>query len=147
MILCAYITSGPARNKLSDPTGPLDRLRRNLEDLHAIATSNGGNRAFGLPGYKASVDYVLERLQQPGFETLTSWVQPFNHTFNEVRSISVTGPDGEDEEVVALIYNPGTPLPDGITAPLIDTPVDDERGAYLSVADLFPCVILVFRRL
>lgn len=104
-------------------------LRRNLEDLHAIATSNGGNRAFGLPGYKASVDYVLERLQQPGFETLTSWVQPFNHTFNEVRSISVTGPDGEDEEVVALIYNPGTPLPDGITAPLIDTPVDDERGS------------------
>lgn len=105
-------------------------MRRNLEDLNEIATSNGGNRAFGLPGYKASVDYVLERLQQPGFETLTSWVQPLNHTFSQVLSISVTGPDGEDEEVVALIYNPATPLPDGITAPLIDTPVDDERGEY-----------------
>ncbi|RYP49734.1 hypothetical protein DL768_004603 [Monosporascus sp. mg162] len=106
-----------------------EELQRNLWNFNYIADRNGGNRAFGLPGYKASVDYVLERLQRPDFHKFTSWVQPFNHTFNQVRSISVTGPNGEDVEVVALIYNPGTPLPDGITAPLIDTPVDDERGS------------------
>lgn len=78
------------------------------------------------------MDYVLERLAQPGFESLKSWTQPFNHTFNQVRSIAVTGPDGEDVEAVPLIYNPGTPLPDGITGSLIDTPVDDERGKFLN---------------
>ena len=38
-------------------------LERNLWNLNQIAKENGGNRAFGLPGYKASSDYVLERVQ------------------------------------------------------------------------------------
>lgn len=42
--------------------------------------------------------------------------------------MSVTGPDGEDVEAIALTYNPATPA-DGITAPLLDTPVDDVRGS------------------
>jgi aminopeptidase Y len=105
------------------------RLQRNLQDLNDIADSNGGNRAFGLPGYQASVDYVLGRFRRPEFQKLTTWVQPFNTTFAQVLEISVTGPDGEDVEVVPLLYNPATPLPDGITAPLVDTPVDDTRGS------------------
>lgn len=52
----------------------------------------------------------------------------FNHTFAQIRDISVTGPDGESVEVIALTYNPATPS-DGITAPLINTPVDDVRGS------------------
>lgn len=31
--------------------------------------------------------------------------------------------------MVSPQYNPSTPLPDGVTAPLVDTPVDDERGS------------------
>ncbi|KAI1488248.1 hypothetical protein F5X96DRAFT_93170 [Biscogniauxia mediterranea] len=106
----------------------LEELKRNLHDLNRIADANGGNRAFGLPGYRASVDYVLERAQTRFAAEYDTWVQPFNHTFAQVREISVTGPEGEAVDVIPLIYNPGTG-DEGITAPLIDTPVDDARGS------------------
>lgn len=103
-------------------------------DLNDIGDANGGNRAFGLPGFKASVDYVLERIG--GISTLTNetsalktWVQPFNHTFEQTREISVTGPDGEDVYVLTLLYNAATPVPEGVTGPLVAIPVDDERGS------------------
>ncbi|KAI8624688.1 peptidase family M28 [Xylariaceae sp. FL1651] len=105
-----------------------EELERNLWNLNRIANENGGNRAFGLPGYKASVDYILERAKTRFAPEYDTWVQPFNHTFAQVLEISVTGPEGEDVDVIPLIYNPGTD--DGpITAPLIDTPVDDARGS------------------
>ncbi|KAI0385857.1 hypothetical protein F5Y04DRAFT_158631 [Hypomontagnella monticulosa] len=106
----------------------LEELERNLWNLNRIANENGGNRAFGLPGYKASVDYVLERAQTRFHAEYDTFVQPFNASFAQVRSIAVTGPDGENVEVVPLLYNPGTD-PAGISAPLIDTPVDDARGS------------------
>ncbi len=56
-------------------------------------------------------------------------MQPFNHTYEKTRQIKVTGPAGEDVVVVSPQYNPATPLPGGITAALVDTPVDDERGS------------------
>lgn len=59
---------------------------------------------------------------------MDTWKQYFNHTFTQINDISVTGPEGEDVVVIALTYNPATPA-EGITAPLIDTPVDDARGS------------------
>jgi len=96
--------------------------------LNHIANNNGGNRAFGLPGYKASSDYVLERVQKRFGNEFDTWLQYFNHTFEQTRKISVIGPDGEDVLVRTLLYNTATPLPGGVTAALIDTPVDDARG-------------------
>ncbi|KAI0404304.1 peptidase family M28 [Xylaria palmicola] len=105
-----------------------EELERNLWNLNRIAEQNGGNRAFGSPGYKASSDYVLERAKTRFGPEYDTTVQYFDHLYNEVREISLTGPDGEAVEVVTLIYNPGTD--DGpIKAPLIDTPVDDSRGS------------------
>lgn len=104
------------------------RLQRNLWNFNRIARENGGNRAFGLPGYDKSADYVLERAQTRFATTMDTWKQYFNHTFVQINDISVTGPEGEDVEVIALTYNPATPE-EGITAPLIDTPVDDTRGS------------------
>ncbi|KAI1374118.1 peptidase family M28 [Hypoxylon crocopeplum] len=106
----------------------LEELERNLWNLNRIGAENGGNRAFGLPGYKASMDYVLERAVTRFHPEYDTYVQPFNHTFAQVLSISVTGPEGEAVDVVPLIYNPGTDAA-GIEAPLIDTPVDDARGS------------------
>ncbi|KAI1177421.1 peptidase family M28 [Nemania sp. FL0916] len=103
-------------------------LERNLYNLADIAEKNGGNRAFGTPGYKASSDYVLERAQTRFSPEYDTTVQYFDHLYNEVRNISVTGPDGAAVAAVSLIYNPGTD--DGpIKAPLIDTPVDGARGS------------------
>jgi aminopeptidase Y len=105
-----------------------EELQRNLWNLNKIARDNGGNRAFGLPGYEASGDYILERVQKRFKTTIDAHKQFFNHTFVQIRDISVTGPDGEDVVVIALNYNPSTPA-EGITASLIDTPVDDARGS------------------
>ncbi|KAH7310681.1 peptidase family M28 [Stachybotrys elegans] len=108
----------------SDPLTPekavadieTQKLQRNLWNLNKIARDNGGNRAFGLPGYEASGDFILERVQTRFATTIDSHKQFFNHTFAQIRDISVTGPEGEDVEV-------------GITAALVDTPVDDARGS------------------
>lgn len=105
------------------------RLRKTLQDLNDIGIKNGGNRAFGLPGYKASLDYIVNQIQGKYGKYLDTYVQPFNHTFEQTRDISVRGPDGEDVYVITLMYNTATPTPDGVTAPLVLVPVDDERGS------------------
>jgi hypothetical protein len=60
---------------------------------------------------------------------MDTYVQPFNHTYEKTRKIAVTGPEGEDVFVISPQYNSATPLPGGITAGLIDTPVNDETGS------------------
>ena len=104
-------------------------LQNTLQLLNQIADQNGGNRAFGQPGYKASVDFVLERAQTRFGNKFDTYLQPFNHTYWELINISVTGPDGENVTVVSPVFNPDTPLPDGITASLLNTPVNDTTGS------------------
>ncbi|KAK4212303.1 hypothetical protein QBC37DRAFT_195767 [Rhypophila decipiens] len=104
-------------------------LQRVLWALNKIAKDNGGTRAFGTPGYKASVDYVLERAQTRFGREMDTFVQPFTFVYDETLEIKVTGPDGEDVFVVSPQYNPATPLPGGITASLLNTPVDDTTGS------------------
>lgn len=41
-------------------------VREHQAAFQAIADANGGNRFSGLPGYDASVDYVVERLEAAG---------------------------------------------------------------------------------
>ncbi|KAF5021266.1 hypothetical protein F66182_6664 [Fusarium sp. NRRL 66182] len=105
------------------------KLQKTLKGLDAIGKKHGGNRAFGLPGYKASLDYIYNQLQNKYGKYLDTYIQPFNHTFEQTRDIWVRGPDGEDVYVVTLIYNTATPTPDGVTAPLVLVPIDDERGS------------------
>lgn len=100
-----------------------------LWNFQKIARDNGGNRAYGYPGFNASMDFVLERAVKRFGKHMDTYVQEFNHVFQETRSIDLTGPDGKDVDVYTLQYNTATPLPGGITASLIDTPVDDTRGS------------------
>ncbi|KAH8176693.1 peptidase family m28 domain-containing protein [Sarocladium implicatum] len=106
-----------------------DQLQNVLWNFNKIARDNGGNRAFGLPGYNASLDFVLERAVTRFGKHMDTYVQGFTWLFEQTREISVTGPDGEDVRVVSLLYNDPTPLPGGVTGELVDTPVDDERGS------------------
>ncbi|KAL2194220.1 peptidase-like protein [Corynascus similis CBS 632.67] len=106
-----------------------EELQNVLWNLNHIAVNNGGNRAFGEPGFKASLDFVLERAVTRFHNEFDTVVQPFNHTYDKTLEIKVTGPEGEDVFVVSPQYNPATPLPGGVTAGLVDTPVDDERGS------------------
>ncbi|KAJ6256789.1 Serine/threonine-protein phosphatase [Drechslerella dactyloides] len=103
-------------------------LRNNLWHLLRIAKENGGNRAFGLPGYKASLDFVYERAVKRFGAHMDTYIQPFNHTFEQTRKIEVKGPDGKPVHAITLLYNPATPA-GGVTAQLVDTPVDDTKGS------------------
>ncbi|MGH9228205.1 MAG: M28 family metallopeptidase [Acidimicrobiales bacterium] len=54
----------------------LEGVREHQAAFQAIADANGGNRFSGLPGYDASVDYVVERLEAAGYDPE---VQPFDY--------------------------------------------------------------------
>ena len=60
-----------------------DGVMQHLEAFQAIADANGGNRASGLPGYEASVDYVVEQLRAAGY---SPEVQEFMFEYTEENS-------------------------------------------------------------
>ncbi|WP_329380857.1 M28 family metallopeptidase [Streptomyces sp. NBC_01351] len=51
------------------PDIPLANVKAHLTQLSTIAANNGGNRAHGRTGYKASIDYVKAKLDAAGFTT------------------------------------------------------------------------------
>ncbi|PVC88693.1 M28 family metallopeptidase [Streptomyces sp. CS131] len=51
------------------PDISLANVKTHLSELSTIAANNGGNRAHGRPGYKASVDYVKAKLDAAGYTT------------------------------------------------------------------------------
>lgn len=87
----------------------------NLEALQEIATANGGNRAFGLPGYAASVDYIVS--QTKNATNFRTWVQDFPALFFKVNSIKFSI-SNTSYHVIGLSYSPST-TPEGLTAPLV----------------------------
>lgn len=88
---------------------------QNLQSLEDIAKANGGNRAFGLPGYDASRDFVLSKVGNS--TTWKAWTQDFPALYNDV--VSITFRVGDTEYYVfGPTYSPSTGA-DGITAPLV----------------------------
>jgi hypothetical protein len=87
----------------------------NLKKLQEIATANGGNRAFGLPGYAASVNYILSRTKKS--KNFKTWTQDFPALFSRVESITFRV-DETEYHVVGLTYSPST-SEEGLTAPLV----------------------------
>ncbi|KXS97877.1 hypothetical protein AC578_5036 [Pseudocercospora eumusae] len=90
-------------------------LMDNLRVLDEIATANGGNRAFGLPGFDASRDFILSKLSNSS--SWISWTQDFPALYNDV--VSITFRVGEtDYYVFGPTYSPST-SEEGVTAPLV----------------------------
>jgi Zn-dependent M28 family amino/carboxypeptidase len=87
----------------------------NLDALQAIAEANGGNRAFGLPGYAASVDYIVS--QTKNASNFHTWVQDFPALFNKVESIKFSV-SNTSYHIIGLSYSPST-TPEGLTLPLV----------------------------
>ncbi|WKT51078.1 Bacterial alpha-L-rhamnosidase N-terminal [Fusarium oxysporum f. sp. vasinfectum] len=99
-----------------------EALVRNLEKLNEIAYANGGNRAFGLPGYDASVDFTYKELfKLKGFKI---WKQDFPANFTDTQAAEVTV-DDEIFRTVALTYTPSTPE-EGVTAELVHGPEGED---------------------
>ncbi|MBB5957121.1 aminopeptidase S [Saccharothrix tamanrassetensis] len=70
------VTAAPA-GTLAVPDISLANVQAHLNSFQTIANSNGGNRAHGRPGYRASIDYVKAKLDAVGY---TTSVQQFTHS-------------------------------------------------------------------
>jgi len=54
---------------LAAPDIPVANVQAHLNQLQTIANNNGGNRAHGRTGYRASIDYIQGRLDAVGYTT------------------------------------------------------------------------------
>ncbi|MDR7301840.1 M28 family metallopeptidase [Haloactinomyces albus] len=101
----------------------VNAVNRHLAAFQRIAHQNDGNRASGTSGYKASVDYVVGKLRDAGFDVSTPEFQYTKYYLDSIE-LSVAG---EPVEVSAMEYSPATPK-GGVTAPLSVVPADDSTG-------------------
>lgn len=107
-----------------------DALIGHLEKLESIAKDNDGNRSVGTSGYDASVEYVVDRLKEKGFDVQTP---EFDVKKFEIKSESLKAGD-RNFELHTLSYSPATP-PAGITSRLAPVPADDSPGCTASDYD------------
>ncbi|MFH8572526.1 M28 family metallopeptidase [Streptomyces sp. NPDC017993] len=59
----------PAAPAVAAPDIPVANVKAHLSQLQSIATANGGNRAHGRAGYRASIDYIKGKLDAAGYTT------------------------------------------------------------------------------
>jgi aminopeptidase S len=79
------------------PDIPVANVKAHLTQLQSIATANGGNRAHGRAGYKASLDYVKAKLDAAGF---TTTVQQFTSSGRTGYNLVADWPGGDTNQVV-----------------------------------------------
>lgn len=79
------------------PDISVENVQGHLKELDSIAQANGGNRAHGEPGYKASVDYVKGKLDEAGFETQ---VQEFDEGGATGYNLIADWPGGSGDDVL-----------------------------------------------
>ncbi|KOX33317.1 peptidase M28 [Saccharothrix sp. NRRL B-16348] len=84
---------------LAGPNIPVSAVQADLAQLQSIATSNGGNRAHGRPGYLASVNWVKSKLDAAGF---TTRVQSFTSNGATGYNLIADWPGGDLNNVVML---------------------------------------------
>ena len=99
----------------------VDGVLEHLAALQAISDANGGNRAAGLPGYEASRDYVVDRMEAAGYRTT---VQEFEFPFfDENSELERISPEprvyDEGSEFIRNQFDSGTPEGEA-TAPLVN---------------------------
>ncbi|WP_405601003.1 M28 family metallopeptidase [Streptomyces sp. NBC_01410] len=89
-------TAAPAP-VLAAPDIPIANVKAHLTELQSIATANGGNRAHGRTGYKASIDYVKAKLDAAGF---TTSLQQFTSSGATGYNLIADWPGGDANQIV-----------------------------------------------
>ncbi|MFD9411804.1 M28 family metallopeptidase [Streptomyces sp. NPDC059989] len=79
------------------PDIPLANVKAHLSQLSTIAANNGGNRAHGKAGYKASIDYVKAKLDAAGF---TTTLQTFTSSGATGYNLIADWPGGDPNSVL-----------------------------------------------
>ncbi|MBO0865545.1 MAG: M20/M25/M40 family metallo-hydrolase [Mycobacterium sp.] len=120
-----------------------DAMTAHLSKLQDIASANGNTRAVGTPGYDASIDYVVGKLRDKGFDVQTPQFDA--RVFHSDPGSVTVG--GKTIEAHALQFSIPTP-PDGVSGPLVAAPAGDSPGCAASDYDKLPvrgAVVLVDR--
>ncbi|MFE0023159.1 M28 family peptidase [Amycolatopsis sp. NPDC059021] len=91
--------AAPAVPAFAPPDIPAANVMAHLDQFQSIATANGGNRAHGRPGFRASADYVKAKLDAAGFQTR---LQAFTHNGATGWNVIADWPGGNPNEVVFL---------------------------------------------
>lgn len=79
------------------PDLPVANVKAHLTQLQSIATANGGNRAHGRTGYKASLDYVKAKLDAAGYTTV---IQQFTSSGRTGYNLVADWPGGDTNQVL-----------------------------------------------
>ncbi|MFF0423149.1 MULTISPECIES: M28 family metallopeptidase [unclassified Streptomyces] len=82
---------------VTPPDIPLANVKQHLTDLQSIATANGGNRAHGRTGYKASIDFVKAKLDAAGY---TTTLQTFTSSGATGYNLIADWPGGDPSQVL-----------------------------------------------
>ncbi|KUF17604.1 MULTISPECIES: M28 family metallopeptidase [Streptomyces] len=89
-------TAAPQRAAAA-PDIPVANVKAHLSQFQSIASANGGNRAHGTAGYKASLDYVKGKLDAAGF---TTTVQQFTSSGRTGYNLIADWPGGDANQVI-----------------------------------------------
>ncbi len=134
---------GPKLARQMTKAVTLDAMNRHLIAFQRISDRNGGNRAPGTPGYRASADYVAGKLTAAGF-TVTAQDFPVRYSAPLAERLVV---GGTAVKVHMALYTPDTPV-GGVTGPLAVPPDDPTHGcdaADYASANYTGTVVLVRR--
>lgn len=78
------------------PDIPVADVQAHLAQLQGIADANGGNRAHGQPGFRASLDYIKSQLDAAGF---TTQLQEFSF-FGTGWNLIADWPGGDESQTI-----------------------------------------------
>lgn len=107
----------------------LGRIETHLQALDEIATSSGGNRAAGTPGHDRSVDYVVEVLEDAGYDVdRQSFEFPYfgQNSPTRLKAGSLAFTDGED--VRAMLYSASARVSAAVDDSLFDPSATERNG-------------------
>ncbi|MEV0589280.1 M28 family peptidase [Nonomuraea sp. NPDC050310] len=85
--------------RLAPPNISLANVKAHLTQFQTIATSNGGNRAHGRPGYLASANYVKAQLDAVGFQTV---LQSFTYNGATGYNVLADWPGGNPDDILMV---------------------------------------------
>jgi aminopeptidase S len=90
-------SAAPAPAVAAAPDIPLANVKAHLTQLQTIAANNGGNRAHGTTGYRASADYVKAKLDAAGYQTT---LQSFTYNGSTGYNVIADWPGGDPNQVL-----------------------------------------------
>ncbi|MFI9150253.1 M28 family metallopeptidase [Streptomyces sp. NPDC053367] len=109
-------------------------VKQHLADLQSIATANGGNRAHGRAGYRASIDFVKAKLDAAGF---TTTVQQFTYNGATGYNLVADWPGGDPNQVLmagshldSVTSGPGINDNGSGSAAILETALAVSRAGY-----------------